>query len=118
MHLQDTKSGNCKALPAGQKELINLPCSSSVAAQRWRPASYQGELASGAVLQDSRLESATNPGLCVMLQNNIKGGLQPVVGSCYAADLVSSNTNVPSTVRCPSALHCCFFRHHHFVMIA
>ena len=96
--MQDTTSGDCKALPPGQSNLITLPCDSAVAAQRWRPAAYQGELAAGAVLQDSRLESASNPGTCVMLQNTTTGGLQPVVASCFAADLLSASANVPSEV--------------------
>lgn len=103
--MQDTESGDCKALPAGQSHLISLPCNSSVAAQRWRPAAYQQELTAGAALQDSRLESAANPGMCVMLQNTTSGGLQPVVGVCFAADLVSANTNVPSKVRACTKTH-------------
>jgi hypothetical protein len=85
-------------LPAGQKELINLPCNGTVAAQRWRPAAYQRELTPGAVLQDSRLESAVNPGICIMLRSTTKGGLQPVVASCFSTDLVSANANVRSKV--------------------
>lgn len=102
-HVQDTKAGSCKSLPAGQKDLISLPCNSAVPAQRWRPVAYQADMPAGAVLKDSRLESASNPGMCAMLQATSSGGLQPVVGSCYAADLVSASSNVPS--RCAHG-HC------------
>lgn len=89
--MQDTVNKNCKALPVGQKDLISLPCNSSVAAQRWRPAAYPGEIEAGEVLDDSRLESAANPGVCVMLQQATDGSLQPVVDSCYTTNDVASS---------------------------
>lgn len=105
-HLQDTEAGSCKALPAGHKALVSLPCNSNVASQRWRPAAYHSDLSVGATLQDSRMESAVNPGMCVMLQKTPSGGLQPVVGSCYAHDLVYANANVASQVCASFSCNC------------
>lgn len=97
--MQDTATGQCKALPPGARVLQSGPCDSSVAAQRWRPATGYESAPAGESWLDSRLESAVNPGMCAMLQAAANGSLEAVVGSCYAPDMVSPALSLPTKVR-------------------
>lgn len=71
-------------------------CNAKQPAQRWRRADPRATWA------DSRMESALNPGMCIMLQENGTRGSAAVVASCSSPDKLAAAVSAPAQV-CPCA---------------
>eukprot|EP00892_Ulva_mutabilis_P003580 jgi/Ulvmu1/1594/UM111_0022.1 len=81
----------CLMLEPGGTEASEALCNAKQPAQRWRRADPAASWA------DSRLESALNPGTCLMLQPNDTTGVEAVVASCSTPDKLAAAPSSKAT---------------------
>lgn len=86
----------CLMLETGGTSAEVALCNAMQPSQRWRRAAPQ------ATWQDSRLESALNPGVCLTLQADAAGNVTYIVASCSTPDKVSPLQGAPAVVCNPS----------------
>lgn len=85
----------CLMLETGGTTAEVALCNAMQPSQRWRRAAPQ------ATWKDSRLESALNPGVCLMLQADAAGKVTYTVASCSTPDKLSPAESAPALVRKP-----------------